>query len=257
MRWWSPFPFLCLVLGYCYVCNVLIGVICWNYRKANRLEIYSLTPEGLNLAASCSLFAKVTMLARLPAPANSTTDHLFVGTDRYTYCTLSWDGERNQIRTERNYVDISDPSSREAQTGNRCLIDPSGRFMTLEVYEGVIAVVPIVQLPSKKRGRQVAPPSGPDAPRVGELGEPTTARIDELFVRSSAFLHVQSGPPRLALLYEDNQKKVRLKVRALHYSAATSSTGADAAFEESLDGFSQELDLGASHLIPVPAPLGL
>ncbi|GKZ53193.1 hypothetical protein AnigIFM49718_005777 [Aspergillus niger] len=224
--------------------------------KANRLEIYSLTPEGLNLAASCSLFAKVTMLARLPAPANSPTDHLFVGTDRYTYCTLSWDGERNQIRTERNYVDISDPSSREAQTGNRCLIDPSGRFMTLEVYEGVIAVVPIVQLPSKKRGRQVAPPSGPDAPRVGELGEPTTARIDELFVRSSAFLHVQSGPPRLALLYEDNQKKVRLKVRALHYSAATASTGADAAFEESLDGFSQELDLGASHLIPVPAPLG-
>ncbi|PWY89835.1 damage-specific DNA binding protein [Aspergillus heteromorphus CBS 117.55] len=224
--------------------------------KSNRLEIYSLTPEGLSLAASCSLNARVTMLARLPAPVNSPTDHLFVGTDRYTYCTLSWDSETNQVQTERNYVDIADPSSREAQTSNRCLIDPSGRFMTLEVYEGVISVVPIVQLPSKRRGRQVALPTGPDAPRVGELGEPTTARIDELFVRSSAFLHVQSGPPRMALLYEDNQKKVRLKVRALTYSGATASTGADAAFEDSLDGFSQELDLGASHLVPVPAPLG-
>ncbi|RAL17016.1 DDB1/RSE1 family protein [Aspergillus homomorphus CBS 101889] len=224
--------------------------------KANRLEFYNLTPDGLSLAASCSLFARVTMLARLPAPADSSTDHLVVGTDRYTYCTLSWDSTRNQVRTERNYVDVSDPSSREAQTGSRCLIDPSGRFMTLEVYEGVIAVVPIVQLPAKKRGRQVALPTGPDVPRIGELGEPTTTRIDELFVRSSAFLHVQSGLPRIALLYEDNQKKVRLKVRELHYSAGTASTSADASFEELLDGFSEELDLGASHLLPVPAPLG-
>jgi DNA damage-binding protein 1 len=195
------------------------------------------------------------MLARLPAPANSPTDHLFVGTDRYTYCTLSWDSSQNQIRTERNYVDVSDPSSRESQTGNRCLIDPSGRFMTLEVYEGLVAVIPIVQLPGKKRGRAPAMPSGPDAPQVGELGELTTARIDELFVRSSAFLHVQSGLPRLALLYEDNQKKVRLKVRELQYTAATSSSGADATLADLAD-FAQELDLGASHLIPVPAPLG-
>ncbi|KAI9930561.1 hypothetical protein ASPWEDRAFT_108310 [Aspergillus wentii DTO 134E9] len=223
--------------------------------KANRLEIYSLTPDGLSLAASRALYARVTMLARLPAPANSPTDHLFVGTDQYTYFTLSWDPSTNQIQTERNYVDIADPSSRESQTGGRCLIDPSGRFMTLEVYEGVIAAIPIVQIPSKKRGRSTAVPSGPDAPQIGELAEPTIARIDELFVRSSAFLHVQSGLPRLALLYEDNQKKVRLKVRELQYSAATSSSGADATFAE-VAVFAQELDLGASHLIPVPAPLG-
>lgn len=196
------------------------------------------------------------MLARLPAPANSPTDHLFVGTDRYTYFTLSWDSSEKRVRTERDYVDMSDPSSRESQTGNRCLIDPSGRFMTLERYEGVIAVIPIIQLPSKKRGRAVALPSGPDAPRVGELGEPTTARIEELFVRSSAFLHVQEGLPRLALLYEDNQKKVRLRVRELQYHAATGSNStADATFGEPAD-FTQDLELGSSHLIPVPAPLG-
>ncbi|GMF80542.1 unnamed protein product [Aspergillus oryzae] len=231
---------------------LLIRLVC--HRKANRLEIYTLTPDGLNLAASCTLYAKVSMLARLPAPAHSPTDHLFVGTDRYTYCTLSWDSAQNRIRTERNYVDIADPSSRESQTGNRCLIDPSGRFMTLEVYEGLVAVVPIVQLPARKRGRAPAVPTGPDAPKVGELGELTTARIDELFVRSSAFLHVQSGLPRLALLYEDNQKKVRLMVRELNYTSATASTSADATLTHIAD-FAQELDLGASHLIPVPAPL--
>lgn len=227
------------------------------YRKANRLEFYSLSPDGLTLAASRALYANVTMLARLPAPANCPTDHLFVGTDQCSYFTLSWDIETGQVRTERDYVDISDPSSRESQIAGRCLIDPSGRFMTLEIYEGVVAVIPIIQLPTKKKSRSVAVATGPDAPRVGELGEPTLTRVDELFVRSSAFLHVQSDKPRLALLYEDNQRKVRLKVRELNYSAATTTVGADATFKEpELSNFAQELDMGASHLVPVPAPLG-
>ncbi|KAL4963606.1 DDB1/RSE1 family protein [Aspergillus stella-maris] len=220
--------------------------------KSNQLEFYSITPEGLTLVTSCSIYARVTMLASLPTPADSPTDHLFVGTDRYSYFTLSWDSRNKQVITEKEYVDIADPSSREAQTGSRCMIDPSGRFMTLEIYDGMIVVIPIVQLPSKKRGRPAALPTGPDAPKVGELGDPVVTRIDELFVRSSAFLHVQSGPPRLALLYEDNQKKVKLKVRELKYS---SGAGADSEFTHFAD-YTQELDLGASHLIPVPAPLG-
>ncbi|KAL3433688.1 mono-functional DNA-alkylating methyl methanesulfonate N-term-domain-containing protein [Aspergillus tetrazonus] len=225
---------------------------CLVVAKANQLEFYSVTPDGLALVTSCSIYARVTMLACLPAPANSPTDHLFVGTDRYSYFTLSWDSARNQVRTERDYVDIADPSSRDARTGSRCMIDPSGRFMTLEIYDGMIVVIPIIQLPNKRRGRQVALPTGPDAPRVGELGEPIITRIDELFVRSSAFLHVQAGSPRLALLYEDNQKKVKLKVRELKYSTAA---GAESEFTSIAD-YAQELDLGASHLIPVPAPLG-
>lgn len=196
--------------------------------------------------ASRAIYARVTMLARLPTPADSATDHLFVGTDQFTYFTLSWDAGANRVRTERNYVDMSDPSSRESQTGSRCLIDPSGRYMTLEMYEGIVAVIPIVQLPSKKRGRSVPTAPSPNAPRVGELGEPTVVRIDELFVRSSAFLHVQSGKPQLALLYEDNQKKVRLRIRELRHEVELAC----------VDDFLHELDLGASHLIPVPAPLG-
>jgi DNA damage-binding protein 1 len=129
--------------------------------------------------------------------------------------------------------------------------------MTLEVYEGVIVVVPIVQ-PTKKRGRMST--VGADMPpQVGELDRPTTSRIDELFVRSSAFLHSESNP-WLALLYEDNMQKVRLRIRELDFTAGTSGVSADATFKEvqKLEGgeFGQELDMGSSHLIPIPAPLG-
>lgn len=198
------------------------------------------------------------MLARLPTPANSPTDHLFVGTDQNKYFTLSWDPVQNQVRTERSYVDLADKSSRESHTGERCLIDPSGKFLTLELYEGIVTVIPIIQ-PQKKK--QKPPTAGANEtadtpPQVGELGEPTMARIDELMVRSSAFLHVEGkAPPRLALLHEDHQRKVRLKVRELRYDAATPNSSAEASFEET-EVFAQELDLGASHLIPVPAPLG-
>lgn len=219
------------------------------------MEFYSLTPDGLILETTRVLYGKVTVLARLPAPANSPTDHVFVGTDQYKYFTLSWDSLAGKVRTQRAYMDLSDPSSRESAEGTRCLIDPSGRFLTLETYEGIVCVVPIIQLPKTKRAKAVHAVSGRDALQVGELGEPTTTRIDELFVRSSAFLHVQAGSPRFAMLYEDSQKRVRLKVCELQYTPATGTTNAEAAFVGS-ENFTQELDLGASHLIPVPAPLG-
>ena len=107
------------------------------------------------------------MLARLPAPANSLTDHLFVGTDQYNYFTLSWNAEKNDIQTARAYQDISDPASREAQTEPRCLIDPSGRFMTLEIYEGIIVVIPIIEA-SKRKGRISHAAAQGDAPQVGD-----------------------------------------------------------------------------------------
>ncbi|EKV15851.1 UV-damaged DNA binding protein, putative [Penicillium digitatum PHI26] len=227
--------------------------------KASRLEFYTLTPDGIVLTVTRALNARVTMLARLPAPTNSPTDHIFVGTDQYNYFTITWDRETNDIKTARTCVDIAEPSSRESQCAPRCLIDPTGRFMTLEVYEGVIVVVPIVQ-PTKKRGRMSMAGSQPDFPlQVGELDKPTTSRIDELFVRSSAFLHSESSP-WLALLYEDNQQKVRLRIRELDFTPGSSGTLADATFKEvqKLEGgeFGQELDLGSSHLIPIPAPLG-
>lgn len=196
------------------------------------------------------------MLARLPAPANSETDHLFVGTDQYNYFTVVWDEEKRTVRTARNYVDVAEPSSRESQVQPRCLVDPSGRFMTLEIYEGAVVVIPIVEV-GKKRGRPLQAEQI-NASRIGELGEPTVSRIDELFVRSSAFLHTDSPKPLLAILYENNKKEVKLRLRELEYSRATSSGPADATLKEFHDYTLPEspLDLGSSHLIPIPAPLG-
>ncbi|KAK2763344.1 DNA damage-binding protein 1 [Arachnomyces sp. PD_36] len=237
------------------------GTNCLVVAKSNRLQFYTQSPDGLILRHSEAVYGKITMLQRLPCPGTSPTDHLFVGTDRYTYFTVSWDATKRKLRTERSYVDLADKSSRDAQSADRCLVDPSGRFMTLEIYEGVVTVVPIVQASGRpmaeqqrKKGKQVAGSGGEGDRAVGELGEPCPTRIEELVVRSSAFMFPQADQkPRLALLYEDHKKMPKLRIRELDYKAGMDGWSAE--LEGKYD-FADPLEMGASELIPVPAPTG-
>ena len=188
-------------------------------------------------------------------PSCSTTDHLFIGTDRYQYFTVSWDATAKQLKTEQSYVDQADKVLRESREGDRCQIDPTGRFMTLELYEGVVTVVPIGQTTrrSSTTRRDSKQPT-----EVGLLGYPLQTRIEELLIRSSAFLQVNATSkekPRIAYLWDDNQDHPQLKLRELTY---TGGVGGDQGSVElnSIADLRAELDLGVSHLIPVSAPYG-
>ncbi|MCJ1394552.1 hypothetical protein MMC18_007431 [Xylographa bjoerkii] len=219
---------------------------CLVVAKSNRLEIYAQTDDGLELQHTRAVYGKITMLEKL-RPASSNTDHLFVGTDRYTYFSVSWDPTSKHLRTEKSYTDLSDKTGRDSQSEDRCLIDPSRRFMTLGLFEGILTVLPLTHK-GKKKGD----------PESGSPGDPAPVRIPELFVRSSAFLHSRNPTsekekPKLALLYEDSHEKVGLKVRSLNYAAGGTSEPGSAEFIEEYR-FQEEVDLGASHIIPVPAP---
>lgn len=223
--------------------------------KANRLEIYSPSPqapEQLVLQHSKTLYGKVTLLQKL-RPATSQTDHLFVGTDKYHYFTLSWDGATKDLRTEKSYVDVAERAARDNQTGDRVHIDPSARFMTLECYEGVVNVLPIAHA---GKGKRKAADN-----EIGEIGDPIPVRVPELFVRSTCFLHKrQAGAkmpnPEFALLEEDPQHRLRIKVRELEYtpSLRPQEEPATAELEKGRD-VTGEIELGASHLIPLPPPM--
>ena len=176
-------------------------------------------------------------------PQGSETDHIFVGTDRYMYFTLSWNANLQKLQTEDKYVDQSDKGARDTQNDDRCLIDPTRRFMTLQLYEGIITVIPLQQ-----KGRKKNIPSS--------LGDPLPCRIHNLFVRSSAFLYPRRGEsekPKLALLHEDNHKKMYLTVRTLDYSSGVGGDSGSVDLDE-VSSSLEELELGSSHLIPVPAP---
>jgi DNA damage-binding protein 1 len=199
------------------------------------------------------------MLQKL-RPRSFPTDHLFVGTDRYNYFTLSWDASNKQLKTEKSYVDLADKNGRDSQSRDRCYVDPTRQFLVLELYEGIMTVVPLFYV-RKEKGEDKEELEIREL--VGTPGEPIPVRIGELFVRSSAFLHPRVPPskednPRLVLLYDDGHEngRVKLKIRSLAMIDSPESMGqlGSAEFEEERH-LRINVDPTASHLIPVPAPV--
>ena len=182
------------------------------------------------------------MLERL-RPASAETDHLFVCTDRYTYFTVSWDTKRKILQTEKDFVDLADSGARDTQTGEKHAVDPSRRFVVLELFEGILTVVPIKHKLKSKRKLD----------DYGNLGESTQARIPELFVRSFAFIH-GAEKPSLALLWEDSHNKAHVTTKELTYTGPSSSDSGAVEFTDTSPKLANLPDQGASHIIPVSEP---
>lgn len=213
-------------------------------RKSNRLEVWSQVPEGFSLSMTRTIYGKVEMLERF-RPSGSKTEHLFVGTDRYMYFTVYWDEQSRQLQTHKVFHNQTDRTSRRSQTRDRCQVDPTRSFIALLLYDGVVNILPMSQS-SKKQS--TASSNG--------IGEPVPVRVSDLFVRSCAFLYTRpkdKQKTQLALLYEDNHQRACISVRALEFAAGMSGEPGSADLENIL-GIRDDLELGASHLIPVAAP---
>lgn len=183
------------------------------------------------------------MLERLQF-AQSPTEHLFVGTDRYMYFTLSWDADSQQLHTQKTYVDQADKASRDSQTHDRCHVDPTRQYMMLQLYDGILTILPLLSKGKKKKTSEAF-----------SLGEPVPARIPEFFVRSSGFLYPRGEAdihPKIAILYTDDRDSVCLCFKDLDFSPG----GAGDPGSANLGTLTtrDDLELGASHIIPVPAP---
>lgn len=223
--------------------------------KANRLELYAFSPDtGLTLAHSRAVYGYIVMLEAI-RPANSQTDHLFVGTDRGQYFTCSWDNEAKQLKTEQSYVDTADRTMKNTRDNARVHIDPTRRYMALEILDGIVTVVPLVQPSAKKQRRDS---SAQLAVVPGSLGEPVAVRVAEIAIRDSAFLDVEEDStenPCYALLWEDNQEEPQLKVCEVKHTAAADQPIVELSTKYELR-HAEQLDRGVTHMIPVSRPYG-
>lgn len=173
------------------------------------------------------------MLAKV-RPLGSTVDHLFVGTARFQYFTAIWNKETRRLETVQAFTDVSEKHIRESQSRDICLVDPTGNYFMLELFEGVINLIKVMK---PRKGRD------------DYLQKPEQIRLTELKVRASAFLHTETKQPKVAFLYEDGTGgDIRLATyRIVDEKLQWSKFNAKKDRENNIG----ELDLGASHLIPV------
>lgn len=187
------------------------------------------------MVSSKAIHGRISLLAKL-RPQGSSTDHIFIGTERFQYFTVSWDTATQQFLTVHSFYDIAEKHMRDSPNLDRISIDPEGKYLVLELFEGVLSIVQIVK---PKRGR--------DANKY--LEDPEQVRISELWVRSSTFLYTQTRIPKFAILYVDSKERVRLATYRI-----TDDKGQTSAFDHTKDRENDigDLDPGASMLIPVP-----
>ncbi|KAM0618207.1 hypothetical protein ACHAP0_000868 [Verticillium nonalfalfae] len=156
--------------------------------KVNRLEISRPTSEGLTLLSSSVVCGTITLLQTL-RPKASETDILFVGTDLFHYFTARWDPTTGKLVTEQVIQDIAEPHMREAQSQDKCLVDPAGRFVAMHLWEGVMN---IMQLGTRKGANL----------RLDK--DWAQVRLSELFMKASTFVPTETGHPTIAFLYQNS-----------------------------------------------------
>ncbi|ODA77921.1 hypothetical protein RJ55_06524 [Drechmeria coniospora] len=207
--------------------------------KVNRLEIWRLNEDGNGMTCLHTkfVFGTISMLQRLQ-PKDSNVDLLFVGTDRFQYFNVAWNPETNQLDTvEQTIADTAEHYMRNSQSQNQCLVDPTGMFMAMHLWEGVMNVF---RLPTRKGA-------------TTKLVALDQVRLTELWMKTSTFLHSRTGHPRIAFLYKTQLDHEESRI-AVYRLTKDDKGGEVSKFDPHKDRELDQLiqDPYASMLIPVP-----
>lgn len=184
---------------------------------------------------SKAIFGTITMLQKL-RPKDSPTDLLFVGTERQQFFTAAWDPQRYELKTVQVIVDVGERHMRDSQSQDRALVDPSGRYLALHLWEGVLTIKRL----SSRKGTTMT------------LHHMEQVRLSELFIKASTFLFTETGHPKIAFLYQTDTETLDSQLAT--YRLTSDDRDLDASkFDAARD---RELsmdfpDPGAAMLIPV------
>ncbi|KAK3318984.1 mono-functional DNA-alkylating methyl methanesulfonate N-term-domain-containing protein [Apodospora peruviana] len=203
--------------------------------KANRIEIWRVSDGALAMVHSKVVNGTIAVLQRL-RPKDHNTDLLFVGTERFEYFTLAWNNETSQLDMIDPFRDPGEHHMRDAESQDRCIVDPTGRYLAMHLWEGVLT---ILRLGNRKN-------------TALKLEWMDQVRLSELFIKASTFLYTETGQPKIAFLYKsrsdaDDSKLVSYLLTSDDRHTVTSRF--DPAKDREIDV--EGLDPGAAMLIPV------
>ncbi|KAL5615397.1 uncharacterized protein BROUX77_001234 [Berkeleyomyces rouxiae] len=165
----------------------------------NRIEIWRITDDNAVCLHSRMINGTIATITKL-RPKEAKRDMLFIGTETHNYITVWWDEVTNQIEIPEVIRGNPSEYSRATDSSNRAFVDPTGKFIALLLWEGVISINRVEERPKAKKGLK----------SLRFLGQ---ERISELFVKSACFLPSITGP-RIAFLYqtESDEEDARVSI---------------------------------------------
>jgi len=195
--------------------------------KSTRLEFHTLTEDGLVAQFDLGIYGRVAT-CKLYKPSGEPRELLFVVTERRQYFVLGYDPKKQSIKT-RAKGQIQSRINRPNENGQIGIIDPDGRVIGLNLFQGQFDVIP---MDSK-----------------GQLKDSFNIRLEEINVIDIQFLYGYDTPV-ICVLYEDNRKN-----RSTRHIKTYSISLKNMEFTEG--PWSQpNVDLDTNMIIPVPEPIG-
>ncbi|PVD33437.1 hypothetical protein C0Q70_04693 [Pomacea canaliculata] len=149
--------------------------------KNTRMEIYSVTPEGLRPVKEVGIYGRIAVM-ELFRPQGENKDLLFVLTARYNAMILEYqqDGETTEIIARAHG---NDRIGRPSETGIIGIIDPQCRVIGLRLYDGLFKVIPLERENKELKAFNI--------------------RLEELMVIDMQFLH-GCATPTVVLVHQDH-----------------------------------------------------
>lgn len=204
--------------------------------KVNYLEVYDILSNGLEAKLRIPLNGRITCLRRLSTSGrDSTTDALFVATEREQFCILAYDKASSAV-VSISHGSIHDRACRPIERGQ--LVATSGMAVIMHLVQGLMTVIPL---------DSIAGTTGLGGKRSATASRRPTAqqaRIEELQVLDIAMM---ANGSTLALLSESYSGGKRLSTYVIGNGDKRLVPG-PWTFED--------LEIDSHTLISVPAPRG-
>ncbi|KZT11975.1 uncharacterized protein LAESUDRAFT_746751 [Laetiporus sulphureus 93-53] len=166
--------------------------------KSNRLEVFSLQPEGLRRECGLDIWGRVVALRAVPVD-DTNKSNLLVLTDHPDPKLIPLAYEVDESGTasliSKEGIDLHDRDARPAEFVTDVFVDPSGHVAIVSCYTGRLK---LVQLEN------------------GEVtGIPTDISIPELYILSLTFLYTGADMYTIGILHYDHQQRLQLLSRDL------------------------------------------
>jgi DNA damage-binding protein 1 len=188
---------------------------------------------------SLVVYGAISMIQKV-RPKDFQTDLLFVGTEKQRYFTLEWNPTTKRLEEVQVLEDRGEKHMRDSQSQDKCLVDPSGRYLCLHLWEGVLS---IFRLPNRK---------STIANNTRSLLLMDQIRLSELFIKASTFLYTETGHPKVAFLYQSDTETQSAKIATYRLTSDDRDVQASAFNAVKDRDLSVDYsDPGANLLIPV------
>ncbi|KAJ3088710.1 DNA damage-binding protein 1a, partial [Quaeritorhiza haematococci] len=215
--------------------------------KCTYFSVYVLAEEGLRLLQDVPVYGRIACM-ELFRPPGAQTDHLFISTERYKCCIVSFDPTTGKVKTEAT-ADVRDRTGRPSDVGQIGLVHPDGRFIALHMYQGLLKIIPFDLGFTGGAGQRGGSGRSKIAKtrKTGSGMEAFNVRVEELQIITLAFVHIpHRASAALGVLYQDAQNTKHFKAYEI-----------DDNTKKETEVFRQEnLEMGASMLLPLPREIG-